>query len=230
MRTEASGLLPSEGTLIKDTALALWDNAPLLAVSALVLSLLWVPAVSLLVAGLPLGALLLGASLGLPAWAGLTSLQAALLEGCHANLWTLFRGMGRYWLRSALLGLLLCFPMVMALLTLPMLSLETVPRFVWAALFADGFVALALLAIALYAVPLWPLRELRFGAAFLEGAILAARRPWHTMGLIGMGLLFGLAIEWHQALAFFLPTIWCLFIVNNARLVVAPEVFPHTEG
>lgn len=226
----------SEGILIKATAMALWDNAPLLTVSALLFSLLWVPALSLAVAGVSLGALLLAACLGLPAWAGLTSLQMALLEGRHANLWSLFQGISRYGLRGLLLGLLLCFPAVMALLTLPMLSLETVPIFVWAALFADGFVALALVGIALYAVPLWSLRDLRFGAAFLEGAILAARRPWHTMGLIGMGLLFALAIEWHQALAFFLPTIWCLFIVSNARLVVADderralEPSPHTEG
>jgi len=214
---------PNERTLVKETGLAIWDNGPLLAILSLLLGVIALPSLSLILGGFALLALIPTVLLVMPAWAALYIVQADMLQGRVARFGDFWRALPRLWLRAALFGLLMCIPIILGLFTLPMLSLETVPWFVWASLFVDGFVLLGLVAISLYYFPLLVLHNLAFRTAFVDAAILTTRLPFHTMGMIGMAVLFGFAIRWQPALGFFLPTIWAMFAVNNCRFVLAKE-------
>ena len=214
---------PTEGNLVKQTLIAIWDNGPLLAILSLLLGIIALPSLSLVIAELPLLALIPMIVLIMPAWAALQAAQTRMLEGRVAGFRDFARALPAYWGRAALFGLLLAVPIALGLFTIPLLSLDEVPAFIWAALFADGFCALALVAISLYFFPLLGLHNLAFRTALLDAALLATRLPLHTMGLIGMAVLFIFAIRWQPALGFFLPTIWAMFAVNNCRFVLNRE-------
>jgi len=214
---------PTEFSLVKQTFYAIWENGPLLAILSLLLGVVSVPSISLILAEVPLYAIVPLVGLVLPVWAALQAIQARMLEGKVARFGAFVRSIPLYWSRAALFGLLLAVPIVLGLFTVPLLNLEEVPTFVWAALFADGFCALALVAISLYFFPLLGLHNLAFRTALLDAAILATRLPFHTMGLIGMAVLFVYAIRWQPALGFFLPTVWAMFAVNNCRYVLSRE-------
>ena len=223
MTLHATDSSPNEWTMIKSTLVAIWDNSPILLFNCFIFSIACLPTVSLLAAGLTIPAILIATVTTWPAWTGLLALEYDAVCNVKIVWFTLFKSLWRYWGRSALFGLTISFSLIAGIITLPLLSLERVPIFVWLALFTDALVALALVALSLYAFPMFVIYDLGYREALRNSALLASRRPLHTMGLIGMGILFALAIEWRQALAFFLPAIWGMFIINNCRLLLAEE-------
>jgi hypothetical protein len=96
---------------------------------------------------------------------------------------------------------------------------------IWLAL-AANLVALLLMApLALYAFPLLVMRDSAPLSALRDAVILASRHVVNTIGLLAMGLLFGLAIVYLSvALWLLLPAVWGIFIVNNCRLVAGEEL------
>jgi len=214
---------PTETNLVRQTFVTIWENGPLLAILSLLMGVVSVPSISLIIAEVPLYAIVPLVGLVLPVWAALQATQARMLEGKVARFGSFVRSIPLLWGRAALFGALMAVPIVLGLLTVPLLNLEEVPTFVWAALFADGFCTLALVAISLYFFPLLGLHNLAFRTALQDAAILATRLPFHTMGLIGMAVLFVYAVRWLPALGFFLPTVWAMFAVNNCRYVLSRE-------
>jgi uncharacterized membrane protein YesL len=123
------------------------------------------------------------------------------------------------------LGLFTVVPVLGALLALPGIGAERVHWTVWLALAANG-AALALLAMLyIYAFPLLALHDIGAGAALRNALVLASRHLWNTLGLLSMGVLFLMAVLFlNSGLAFFLPTVWGAFLVNNCRMVVTEEL------
>jgi uncharacterized membrane protein YesL len=212
-------------TYVRLTLVSLWKNLPLMLLAGLVFSLLCVPASLLFLVGLFTPALIVGALTVAPACAALLAQENEIVRDVKTNIGTLFRALPRFWTRSVGLGLLGCFPLSVALLTLPMLSLPQVPLVVWLGLGADTLGLLILAALYLYAFPLLVLHDMSVGLALRNALILASRHIWNTLGLLGMGILFALASAYvSPALLFILPAIWGLFIINNCRMVVEEEL------
>jgi uncharacterized membrane protein YesL len=114
---------------------------------------------------------------------------------------------------------------VFALLTLATLSRPEVPLIVWLGLAADMLGLLLLVVLYLYAFPLLVQHDVGVWTALRSALALASRHLNNTLGLLGMGILFALAILYlSSGLLFFLPAVWGMFIVNNCRLVVDEEM------
>jgi uncharacterized membrane protein YesL len=207
------------------TLVSLWENLPLVLLAGLVFALLCVPASLFFFVGSFIPALIVGALTVAPACAALLAQENEIVRDVKANIGTMFRVLPRFWIRGVGLGLFGCFPLFVALLTLPMLSLPQVPLVVWLGLGADVLGLLILAALYLYAFPLLVLYDMSVGTALRNALLLASRHVWNTLGLLGMGTLFALVIVYiSPALLFVLPAIWGLFIINNCRMVVEEEL------
>jgi uncharacterized membrane protein YesL len=216
---------PGQHTYVRMTLVSLWENLPLVLLSGAVFSLLCVPASLLFLLGLFAPALVVGALTIAPACTALLAQENEIVRDLKTNIGTMFRALPRFWTRSVGLGLLICFPLLAALLTLPMLSLSQVSLVVWLGLGADALGLLILVALYLYAFPLLVLHDLDLARVLRNALILASRHTWNTLGLLGMGILFALASAYvSPALLFILPAVWGSFIMNNCRMVVAEEL------
>ena len=212
-------------TYVRMTAISLWENLPLVLLAGLVFVLLCVPALLLFISDLIAPALIVGAIIIAPAWAALLAQGADIVRDIKTNISVMFRALPRFWARSAGLGLLFCFPLLVALLTLPMLSYPQVPLVVWLGLAADAFGLFFLAALYLYAFPMLVLYDVGIGTALRNALILATRYIRNTLGLLGMGILFVFAtVYFSSGLLFFLPAVWGVFIVNGCRMVVEEEL------
>jgi uncharacterized membrane protein YesL len=225
MSSENDVPMPGRHTYVRMTLVSLWENLPLVLLSGAVFSLLCVPASLLFLLGLFAPALVGGALTIAPACTALLAQENEIVRDFKTNIGTMFRALPRFWTRSVGLGLLGGFPLFVALLTLPMLSLPQVPLVIWLGLGADALGLLILVALYLYAFPLLVLHDMSVGRALRNALILASRHIWNTLGLLGLGILFALASAYvSPALLFILPAVWGLFIVNNCRMVVAEEL------
>jgi uncharacterized membrane protein YesL len=212
-------------TYVRMTLVSLWENLPLVLLVGAVFSLLCAPASLLFLLGLFVPALIVGALTIAPACAALLAQEGDIARDAKTNIGAMLKALPRFWARSAGLGLLICFPLLVALFTLPMLSLPQVPLVVWLGLGADALGLLILVALYLYAFPLLVLHDMSVGTALRNALILTSRYVWNTLGLLGMGILFALASAYvSPALLFILPTVWGLFIINNCRMVVEEEL------
>ena len=212
-------------TYVRMTVASLWENLPLVLLAGLVFSLLCIPASLLFLLGLFVPALIVGALTIAPACAALLAQEGNIVRDVKTSIGTMFKALPRYWTRSVGLGLVVCFPLFVALLTLPMLSHPQVPLVVWLGLGADALGLLLLAVLYLYAFPLLVLHDMSVGTALRNALVLASRHIVSTLGLLGMGILFALACAYvSPALLFILPAIWGLFIINNCRMVVEEEL------
>jgi len=212
-------------TYVRLTAISWWENLPLVLLAGALFSLLCAPVFALLWLGLLAPAMIVGALTVAPAWAALLAQEAEIVRDVKTNIGVMFRALPRYWLRSAGVGLLMVFPLLAALLTLPGLGRPEVPIVVWAGLAADAFGLLLMVCISLYAFPLFVLHDVTLGNAMRNAFILAGRYIVNTLGILSMGVLFGFATAYASiALVFFWPAFWGMFIVNNCRLVVQEEL------
>jgi uncharacterized membrane protein YesL len=225
MSSENNVPTPGRYTYVRMTLISLWENLPLVLFVGLVFALLCVPAFLLFLVGLFIPALIVGALTIVPACAALLAQENEIVRDVKASIGTMFRALPRFWTRGVTLGLLGGFPLFVALLTLPMLSLPHAPLVVWLGLGADVLGLFILVALYLYAFPLLVLYDMSVGTALRNALILASRYIWNTLGLLGMGILFALASVYvSPALLFVLPAIWGLFIINNCRMVVEEEL------
>lgn len=220
--TEPSVLNPH--TYVRLTALALWDNLPLVLGGGLLFSVSCAPAFVLFALGFLFPTLLVSLLTVVPGWTALLALEAAILQDKPASLATLVHAWPHYWSRSVRLGLLFSLPLYAGLLTLPLLTRPTVPWIVWLGLAADGLGILVMLTLALYAFPLFVLVELDLRAILRNSLILSSRYLANTLGLLSMGILFGLGVVYlSPALLFIGPALCGMFIVNHGRLVLSEQ-------
>ena len=219
-------LLPlNQRTYVRLTVKCLWDNLPLVLLAGVIFSLLCVPTVLLLVLGLFVPAIIIGMLTIAPAWAALLAQENEIARGVKTSIRTMITALPRLWARSTGLGFLLWLQAIITLLTLAMLSRPEISLVVWLGLAADMLGLLLLIVLYLYAFPLLVQHDVGVWMALRNAFVLASRHLNNTLGLLGMGILFALAILYlSSGLLLFLPAVWGMFIVNNCRLVVGEEI------
>jgi len=207
----------------------LWENLPQIIGGGLLFSLCCVPAFLLFSVGFLTPTVLVAVITVAPAWCALLAFTNALLLGKRADLrlfWHTIQQQGR---ATAVLSMILAFPLLIMLTTLPMLQLNPVPWIVWFGISVDGFVIALAYTVLFYAIPLLfdqpPFDQTPFDqppavrSALRTALILAGIHPFNTVGLLAMGLLFGFLIAYVSlSLLFLLPAIYALFIVANYQL------------
>jgi len=211
-------------TYVRLTATSLWENLPLVLLAGVAFTALCVPAALLFLFGLFVPALIVGALSISPAWAALLAQEAEIVRDVKTNIGVMLKALLHYWTRSAILGLLVIFPLFTGLLTLPSLGRPSVPAIVWLGLAADALGMLLVITLLLYASPLLVLHDLDLRTTLRNALILASRHITNTLGLLSMGILFVFAsLYLSSGLLFILPAVWGIFIVNNCRMVVEEE-------
>lgn len=219
--------VPRSHSYVRMTVARLWESSPLLLLASFVFTVLCAPACVLFLCGLFIPAIAVGTLTIPPAWAALLVLEAAVAQGSRANIGMLFRALPRLWSRSVALGLPASTLALIALFTLPLLTVPEASSVVLPGLVADASLAGVLVSLYLYAFPLLGLHNLSLCTALRNAAILASRHISNTLGLLGMAILFAMAICYlSSGLLFILPSVWGLFIVNNCRMVLDEELTP----
>jgi uncharacterized membrane protein YesL len=215
----------NQRTYVRLTVKCLWDNLPLALLAGVMFSLLCAPTVVLLILGLFAPAVVIGILTIAPAWAALLAQESDIARGVKTSIRTMVTALPRFWARSTGLGVLLWLQVIIAFVTLAMLSRPEVPPVVWLGLAADMLGLLLLVVLYLYAFPLMVQHDMGIWMAVRNAFVLASRHLNNTLGLLGMGILFSLAILYlSSGLLLFLPAVWGMFIVNNCRLVVSEEM------
>ncbi len=214
---------------MRSTLLSIWYNGPLLLLAGVVFSLISFPAGWFLLQGHFVPGFILGLLTIPPAWLALLALIRDVLWDVKTHIVVMLRAFARYWPRGVGFGALLYFPLILGLLTWPLLS-TSAPLFVWIAFILDVFVFLILVLIYLYATPLVVLHDMRLIHALRNGFVLIGRYLLNTIGLLSLGVLFLLAMLYlSSGLVFVLPQVWGMFLVNNCRMVVAQERDPSSR-
>jgi hypothetical protein len=220
---------PSGSTFVVETVTCIWANLPMVLAGGIAFALFSVPSLALVVIGLPLLACTISVFTVAPAWSSLLSVEGALLENRVAGLVLMAQAFRRFATRSVRLGVVAAIPAALFFWSLTFLAQDEVPAPVWILLSASLFLGLGVFTLYLYAVPLMVLLDTDVATALRDGAVLASRYLGNTLGVLSMGILFVFGIYYISiALAFILPAIYGMFVVNNCRLVVAQEQDRHT--
>ncbi len=224
------GPIPTEETYVRLTAMSLWEHSPALLASGLLFSVLLAPALFFCLVGLWIPALALGTLTVPPAWTALLAAESGIIRGTGGP-GSLLRALPRYYARAIGVGLPLCFPLLVAGLTLVLASRAGLSPIIWFGLSADVLALLLLLALYVYAFPLIVSYDLGARDALRNALILASRHINNTLGLMGLGVLFTLGVFYiSPGLMFILATVWGVFVLNNARMVVAEEKVRAKNG
>lgn len=214
----------SRDTYVVLVARTIWENLPQMIWGGLLFSLCCLPAFTLFALGLLAPTVVVSAVTIAPAWTALLAFQRLLLSNRVAKSTTFFYALRDYGWRSASLGGVAAFPVLAALITLPRLAQEPVPRLVWVGLAADFFGMALLVVLLLYAFPLLLYTDQQVWVVLRNALSLASRHPLHTFGLLGMAVLFGFAVaSLSLGLLFFLPAIYGMFVMSNTQLVLQQE-------
>ena len=208
------------------TLRALWENLPQLLRGALWFNLVSLPAFALFAFGWLLPALVAAVVVGGPGWSALLAYETRLLQHRSADSRQFWQAFRRHWAKSCLLGLLLAVPSALLLALLSALDVQVaVPASAWLAVGANLFALAVAATLALYAFPNLVQRELGTVACIRDALILSSRNPANSVGLLAMGVLFGMGIAYVSlGLVLLLPTVYGLFIAGNGLAVVEAEL------
>lgn len=212
-------------TFLGLTARTLWESLPQLLRGALLFSLASLPAFVLFAWGWLAPALLAAVVTVGPAWGALLAYETRLLRHQATGGMQFWQELRRHWFRSCLLGLPLAVPAAILMALLPALEAQAaVPTSVWFGIGLNFFALAVASALALYAFPILVQRNLRTIDCIRDALILSSRYPAHSLGLLAMGVLFGMGVA-HVSLGLvlLLPTVYGLFIAGNGLAVVAAE-------
>jgi uncharacterized membrane protein YesL len=199
----------------------IWDELPRVLGSGLLFSLCAAPAFVLFALGFLAPTVLVSVITIAPGWAALLAVQTNLVSAGALPAISFGRAFRHYWRRSTILGLLVGFPVLAALTTLPLLQQPPVGLVVWLGLGADLFGMALLAALLLYAFPLMVYQDAGGKTSLYHGWLLAALHPWHTLGLLGLGILLAFGVGYLSlGLLLLLPAFYGMFVVGNALLVL----------
>lgn len=211
-------------TFVLQTVTSLWENLPTILLGGLLLSLFCAPTLLLIVFGWVGPALVTVALLVAPAWSALMRMQGTLAAGKATSVVEMWQSFPTYWRASFRLGVIGVAPLYLLFRLLPILPEPTNGAMVWVVFVIIVFVAAFVCALSLYAFPLTVLYNLPVATVLRNSAILASRYAGNTVGLMSMGLLFGLAVGYFSlALLFILPAIYAWFIVNHCLMAVGEQ-------
>ena len=198
----------------------LWENLPQVLGGGLLFSLCCLPAFLLFGLGLLAPTILMAVITIAPAWCALLAVAHRLVQDERGDLVLFLRTLQQRWRSSALLGMVLAFPLLITLTTLPLLQVEPVPLIVWLGLSADLFMLALVTAVLFYAFPLLLTQPTSLPTLLRRALLLAAVHPFNSVGLLAMGLLFAFLVAYVSlGLILLLPAIYALFIVANYQLV-----------
>lgn len=200
---------------------SLWENLPGILMGGIIFSIMAMPAFILFSINLLGLALVVSVLTITPAWAALLAYEFPIFKHSTAR-WKLYwSALLHYWRRSIVLGAVAVFPLFAAYLNLPSLNQEEIPIILWLSFAADFFMAAVIAALSLYVFPLMVRDDLGLRATVRNAWILIGRRPINTVGLLGMGILFGFAVVYLSlGLLFLLPAVFGLFVVGNCESVL----------
>ncbi len=212
-------------TFLGLTIRTLWESLPQLLRGALWFNLASLPAFTFFALGWLVPALAAAVVTVGPGWSALLAYETRLLQHRSADgawFWQAFR---RHWVGSCLLGLLPAVPAGLLLVLLPALEMQVaVPVSVWLGVSANLFALAVAATLALYAFPNLVQRDLGTVACIRDALILSSRNPANSVGLLAMGVLFGMGIAYVSlGLVLLLPTVYGLFIAGNGLAVVEAE-------
>ena len=128
----------------------IWEELPRVLGNGLLFSLCCAPTFVLFALGFLAPTLLVSVITIAPAWAALLAVQLNMVSDGVLPTINFGRALRHYWRRSTLFGLLAAFPVLAALITLPLLQQPTVPLIVWLGLGAD---LLGMALLAAYRIP-----------------------------------------------------------------------------
>lgn len=198
----------------------IWEELPRVLGNGLLFSLCCAPAFVLFSLGLLAPTLLVSVITIAPAWTALLAVQRNIVSDGALPGMNFGRAFRYYWRRSTLLGMIAAFPLLAALITLPLLQQPIVPLVVWLGLGADLLGMALVAALLLYAFPILVHEDDGVKTSLHKGWRLAALHPWHTVGLIGLGILLVFAVGYLSlGLLFLLPAVYGMFVMGNALLV-----------
>lgn len=198
----------------------IWEELPRVLGNGLLFSLCCAPAFVLFSLGLLAPTLLVSVITIAPAWTALLAVQRNIVSDGALPGMNFGRAFRYYWRRSTLLGMIAAFPLLAALITLPLLQQPIVPLVVWLGLGADLLGMALVAALLLYAFPTLVHEDAGVKTSLHKGWRLAALHPWHTVGLIGLGILLVFAVGYLSlGLLFLLPAVYGMFVMGNALLV-----------
>ena len=210
-------------TYVSLVAQKLWENLPSVLWGGLLFSLCCLPAFMAFALGWLAPTVVVGAVTIAPAWAALLAYEHTLFIDESMKPLRFFQALRHCWRRSACLGGMAAFPVLATITTLPLLRQPDVPRLVWLGLGADFFGMALMAALLLYAFPLLVHTDQGMRVLLRDALILTSRQPFNTVGLLGMGILFGFAVAYISlGLLFLLPAIYGMFVVANCLLVLQP--------
>lgn len=212
-------------TYLGQTVRTLWESAPQLLRGALLFNLVGLPAFAFFALGWLVPALVAAVVTVGPGWSALLAYETRLLQQRSAGIVRFWQALCRYWVRSCLLGLLPAVPAAFLLALLPALEGQVaVPASLWFGIATNLFALAVAATLALYAFPNLVQRELGTVACIRDALILSSRHPAHAVGLLAMGVLFGMGIAYVSlGLVLLLPTVYGLFIAGNGLAVVEAE-------
>lgn len=203
----------------------LWEDLPQIIIGGLLFSLLAIPAFVLFSLGWVFLTIAVAIVTLIPAWAALLAYEFPLLDDKVARASDFWRALRHFFGRSCLLGAIGAFPLLAAVLKLPMLKQAEIPITLWVSFAADCFAGGLLAALLLYAFPLLVRNDLGVRQALHAAWLLIGRHLLNTVGLLGMVILFAFAVgSISLGLLFFLPAVYGLFVVGNCKLVVHENV------
>lgn len=228
---QASGPELTPQNYVRVTARQLWDELPALTLGCVLFSVSWIPAFLLALVGLWSTALVAGVMITAPGWGALLAYEGRVLEGRRATPWHMLRAWWALWTRSALLGAVTLIPALIAEWTVLAMAQSTPPPWVGVSLVLDVATLLILVMLNLYTFPLISVYGADLYTALRSALLLASRHIWNTLGLLSMGVLFGMAIAYiNSGLMFVLPAVWGVFLINNCRMLVSQELQRSADG
>ncbi|MEZ4729678.1 MAG: hypothetical protein R3E79_21315 [Caldilineaceae bacterium] len=199
----------------------IWEELPRILGSGFLFSLCCVPAFVLFALGYLAPTVLVSVVTVAPGWAALLAVQRNIVSDGALPAVSFGRAFSQYWRRSTQLGAMAAFPLLAALITLPALQQPPIPLVVWLGLGADLLGMAMLAALLLYAFPLMVYTDAGAKTGLRKGWLLAALYPWHTLGLLGLGILLAFSVGYVSiGLLFLLPALYGMFVMGNALLVL----------
>jgi uncharacterized membrane protein YesL len=216
----------NQGTYVKETALALWDNLPRVILAGFLFTLVCLPSFLAILFGFIFVGIFFGIILIGPGWATMNAaIAGALLREPFPSIPDFFRTFRRFYRRGVVLGAFMAVPLTAASLTLPLLQILPVPIQVWIGLGADLAGILILSTLYLYTFPQIVLYNVGVRMAMQNSLLLVVRYLSNSLGLISLMLLFCLlAYKVSYMLFIILPAFWLVFVINNCRMVLQLEL------
>jgi uncharacterized membrane protein YesL len=212
---------PTDYNFLRVTIYFLWHDLPQLLLGGVIFGLICLPSITYISSGnLPLGFVLIIFFVA-PVWACLIHFENNLLNGDQNSLRTISRNFLKFWFRSSFLGFWLMLPLIV-IAWLVSGQIQVSDDVVLVEIIMCVLVEINLLALYIYVFPLIVFYDQNILKAMRNAIVLSGHYFLYTLGVFMLFVLFILLFVFvNFGFLFVLPAIGCLFMINNARLLIA---------